>query len=289
MAKNDWIEIIEIFNTCNINYLSDFLNSNDKFCPSYSHINIFNKNHSAFSAKLLNKPKPGNWIPIYKEEDLSDYLIQNNLMPIRCGQGEFFFFKGQVFYDLTNIQFTKIDIKNLFQIDTFIPLTLKDFHKNENAYLNKALAVGIINHFVDNDHLILYMQQLEYKAYRRLLYGQFGKIKTNFELEFRTKYGSRKINKGFQFEIDLVLENEDEIIIFEAKQGLKARTTFALLQLYYPLIYLTKITNDKKKIRTIFIDIISDSKQNEIYQLTEFCFENFEFDNYTIIKSYEYR
>jgi len=96
------------------------------------------------------------------------------------------------------------------------------------------------------------------------------------------------VNKGFQFEIDLVLENKDEIIIFEAKQGKKERTSFSLLQLYYPLIYLYKITNNKKKIRTIFIDIISNGIRKDMYKLTEFYFKDCEFDNYKILKSYEY-
>jgi len=287
MARNDWIEVIKIFMMKDSHYINNFINSNDMFCPNNNHLNIFDKNHNAFSSKLLNKAKPGNWIPIYKKEDLSDYLIENNLMPIRCGQGEFFFFKGEVFYNLTNIKFVNISIKKLKQIDSFIPLTLKDFHKNENAYLNKALAIGVINNFIDNDNLSVFKQQLKYKTNRRLLYGQFGKIKTNFELEFKTTHGIKKINKGFQFEIDLVLENEDEIIIFEAKQGLKSRKTFSLLQLYYPLIYLNKITNGKKKIRTVFIDVISNNK-DEIYKLTEFNFHNNEFDNYQILKNCKY-
>ncbi len=276
MAKNDWIEVLNIFNTTNKNYLCKFLESKDKFCPSINHINIFDGDANAFSSKLLNKPKPGNWIPIYKIEDLSEYFINNNLMPIRCGQAEFFFFKGNIFCDLTPIDFNTINIKSLTQIDSFIPLTLEKFHKNENAYLNKALAIGIVNHFIDDDLI-----------YRRLLYGQFGKIKTNFELEFKTSHGVKEINKGFQFEIDFVLENQDEIIIFEAKQGSKPRTSFSLLQLYYPLIYLTKITNSQKKIRTIFIDIVSD-ENNEIYRLTELEFTNCEFDNLNIIKSIQY-
>lgn len=287
MAKGDWIEVLDIFKKKNKNYMDDFINSDDIFCPSSNHINLFDNNYNAFSAKLLNKPSPGNWIPIYKKEDLSDYLIENNVMPIRCGQGEFFFFKGAVFYELANVKFINILISELEQIDSFVPLTLKKFHKNENAYLNKALAIGIINNFVDCNHYSVFTRQLQYKRYRRLLYGQFGKIKTNFELEFKTTCGIKKINKGFQFEIDLVLENEDEIVIFEAKQGSKERRTFALLQLYYPLIYLKKITNNQKKIRTIFIDIIS-SKEAEKYKLIEFNFKNEEFDNYQVIKSCEY-
>lgn len=276
MAKNDWNDVQNIFNTIDKNYLDVFLKSTDKFCPNIHHINIFNKDANAFSSKLLNKPNPGNWIPIYKKEDLSEYFINNNLMPIRCGQAEFFFFKGDIFFDLTPIEFNTIYIKSLTQIDSFLPLTLKDFHKNENAYLNKALSIGVLNHFIDDDLIN-----------RRLLYGQFGKIKTNFELEFKTSHGVKDINKGFQFEIDFVLENKDEIIVFEAKQGSKPRTSFSLLQLYYPLIYLTKITNSQKKIRTIFIDIVSD-ENNEIYKLTELEFINFEFDNLNIIKSIQY-
>ncbi len=288
MAKNDWIEVIDIFNNKDINYIDDFLKSTNKFCPDNTQVNIFDENHNAFSSKLLKKAKPGNWIPVYKKEDLSDFLVKNNLMPIRCGQGEFFFFKGEVFFDLTKIKFNDINIKELLQIESFIPLTLKEFQKNENAYLNKALAIGIINNFIDSEQLSVFKQELNNLNYRRLLYGQFGKIKTNIELEFKTTHGIKKINKGFQFEIDLVLENSDEIIIFEAKQGVKARTTFSLLQLYYPLIYLTKITNNKKKIRTIFIDIVSDTNHNEIYKLTEFNFKNLEFNNYTIIKNCKY-
>ena len=276
-----------IINEKNSLYLKDFLNSSDKFCPSINHVNIFDENYNAFSAILLDKAKPGNWIPVYKKEDLSKYLIENKLIPIRCGQGEFFFYRGDIFYELNQLEFVKIDIKYLKKIDTFIPLTLKEFHKNENAYLNKALAIGIINNFVDSDNLTVFKKELYHKNYRRLLYGQFGKIKTTFDLEFKTTYGLKKINKGFQFEIDLVLENEDEIIIFEAKQGLKQRENFTLLQLYYPLIYLDKITNSQKRIRTIFIDIISNNN-HEIYKLIEFDFQNLEFNNYKVIQSCEY-
>lgn len=276
MARTDWVEVLSIFKSINKNYLETFLESKNKFCPSIEHVNIFNINENAFSSKQLNKLKPANWIPIYKKEDLSEYFINNNLMPIRCGQAEFFFLKGNIFLDLTLIDFIVIDIKSLTQIDSFMPLTLKKFHKNENVYLNKALSIGILNHFID-----------ENLSYRRLLHGQFGKIKTNFELEFKTSHGNKEINKGFQFEIDLVLENKDEIIIFEAKQDSKPKTTFSLLKVYYPLVYLNKITNNQKKIRTIFIDIISN-KNDETYRLIELEFVNCEFDNLNIIKSIKY-
>jgi hypothetical protein len=168
-----------------------------------------------------------------------------------------------------------------------MPLTLQEFHRNENAYLNRALALGVLNHFLDSKSLEVFEERVERQNYRRLLYGQFGKIKTNFELEFKTTKGSRPINQGFQFEMDLVLENEDEIIIFEAKQGKKPRENFVLLQLYYPLIYLSAITKKQKKIRTLFIDIETYQEQ-ERYRLTEFCFVDGCFDEVEVLRSIRY-
>jgi hypothetical protein len=286
MAKQDWIQVIKYFNQKDLDYIEKFLSSEEVFLPNQNSINIFSEFDSVFSAKQLEKAKPGNWIPIYKEEDLSNYLIENNLMPIRCGQAEFFFYKGNIFFDLKKIIFIDIEIKNIHRIEDFFPLTLENFHKNENAYLNKALSLGIINNFLDSELLKVFKKEIQNKNYRRLLYGQFGKIKTNFELEFKTKKGTKTINNGFQFEIDLVLENKNEIIIFEAKQGIKRRTSFCLLQLYYPLIYLIKITNNKKKIRTIFIDI--ETKNSEEYMLIEYEFKNLNFDDYKVLKAVKY-
>ena len=286
MAKIDWDEIINSFIKKDKDYINVFLKSKNVFLPNKNGINIFNSISNVFSAKQLKKDKPGNWIPIYKQEDLSEYLILNNLMPVRCGQAEFFFYRGNIIFDLTQLIFVDMEIGNVKRIEDFYPLTLENFHKNENAYLNKALAIGIINDFLDSKTLQLFKKEIQNKYYRRLLYGQFGKIKTNFELEFQTTKGNKTINKGFQFEIDLVLENKNEIIIFEAKQGLKERKSFSLLQLYYPLIYLMKITNNKKRIRTVFIDI--ETKGPEIYKLTEFQFNNLNFDDCTIMQAVKY-
>ena len=122
----------------------------------------------------------------------------------------------------------------------------------------------------------------------RLLYTQFEKIKITDSLQFNTSKGSKSINSRFQFEIDLVLENRDEIIIFEAKTGDKPFRDFSLLQLYYPLIYLRSIIQEPKPIRTIFIDIttVNDS---ETYRLLEVHFKDDLFDEIEVISAYEYK
>ena len=122
----------------------------------------------------------------------------------------------------------------------------------------------------------------------RLLYGQFGKIKITNPLQFATSKGSKPINSGFQFEIDLVLEDRDEIIIFEAKTGNKPFSDFSLLQLYYPLIYLRSIIQESKPIRTIFIDITS-AQNRETYRLLEVYFKDDMFDEVEVLSACEYR
>jgi len=290
MPQKDWIEIIEKFSQKDKNYIPNFLNSKDSFSPSENFINIFDENnqYNNFNSKNLNKLKPANWIPIYKKEDLSTFMIENNLMPIRSGSGEFFFYKGNIFYDLREIEFKDINIDEIKPIDNFIPLSLKvDFQKNENAYLNKALAIGIINHFLKRDDLKVLDKEIHNQNNSRLLYGQFGKIKTTFDMIFKTTKNCKLIKSGFQFEMDLVLESKDEIYIFEAKSGDKYTNTFSLLQLYYPLVYLQLITTYRKKIRTIFIDITTPNNQ-EIYRLVEFDFKESNVDDFKILKSYIY-
>ncbi len=105
---------------------------------------------------------------------------------------------------------------------------------------------------------------------KRLLYGQFGKIKTTFDLTFKTTRSCKIINSGFQFEMDLVLESENEIFIFEAKSRNQFTKNFSLLQLYYPLIYLQFITTNRKRVRTILLILQSNNREIIDYRKLRF-------------------
>ena len=288
MAQKDWEEVRKIIELQSSGLLEKFLTTEQIFLPNDLLPNPFNVNHSNFSASDLEKGKPGQWIPVYYLKDISEYFRENKMIPVRAGQAEFFFYKGRVFFDLESINFKKINTDNISPIESYIPATLKaKFQRNENAYLNKAIALGYINHFVDDGELAVFKHEIETGNHKRLLYGQFGKIKITNPLQFKTSKGSKSINSGFQFEIDLVLENRDEIIIFEAETGSKPFKNFSLLQLYYPLIYLRSIIEEPKPIRTIFIDIttINDS---ETYRLLEIHFKDDMFDEVEVLSSCEY-
>ena len=288
MAKKDWEEIEQALNTVNPDLLTDFLDSNGPFFPCDDFRNPFTANSNNFSAAQFNKAKPGSWIPLYKNSDLSKFFSSNNLYPVRAGQAEFFFYRGSIFFDLQNIDYKEITPEQYKPIDSFVPSTLKvNFQRNENAYLNKAVALGVINHFVEGENYNILETTIHNKYGNRLLYGQFGKIKLTNPLTFKTSQGSKTINPGFQFEIDLVLENEDEIIIFEAKTGPKPQKSFSLLQLYYPLIYFRELLGNDKKIRTVFIDIVTTDKKED-YRLIEIDFSADLFDLIQIQKQMLY-
>lgn len=272
MAKKDWTEIQTTLEAVAPELLKAFIHSQEIFFPEERFSNPFDSSSGNFSATQFGKEKPGNWIPLYHPKELSSFFYDNKISPVRSGQAEFFFYRGSVFFDLQTLDYTEVTKEAYKPIESFVPLTLKvDFQRNENAYLNKAVALGIINHFIDGDNFTIFEKEISNRTNTRLLYGQFGKIKLTTPVTFKTTKGSKAIKEGFQFEIDLVLENEDEIIIFEAKTGSKPRDHFSLLQLYYPLIYFRQLTKEAKKIRTVFIDIVTP-KGSEEYRLVEVNF-----------------
>jgi len=284
LAQKDWTEVLDIFEQKASGYIGEFAGSNELFLPNENHPSPFGGAFGNFSAAELGKPKPGNWIPVYKKEELPPYLHDLSLMPVRAGQAELFFYRGDIFFDLTEQPFTSVDTSTIKPIADFVPMTLKaDFQRNENAYLNKALALGYINHFLAQEQLHVLRRTIHNPSGNRLLYGQFGKIKTTRPLLFETSQGSRTIREGFQFEIDLVLENRDEIIIFEAKTGSQPMKSFSLLQLYYPLIYIKSILEEPKPIRTVFMDITANSGL-ESYRMLEVIFEEGMFDRCRVLR-----
>ena len=285
MAQKDWNEVLGIFSERAPGYIDAFLMSDEVFAPNENQPNPFGEGSENFSAAQLKKPKPGNWIPVYKSEELPAWFHENALMPIRAGKAEFFFYRGEIFLDLEKVDFKAVDTSKIEPIESFVPATLTaGFQRNENAYLNKAVALGYINNFLHNDRLEVLEREICNKKGCRMLYGQFGKIKTTKPFVFKTSKGSKQIREGFQFEIDLVLESEEEIIIFEAKSASRPTKNFSLLQLYYPLIYFQSILKEQKPIRTVFIDITANNNDGEIYRLLEVKFQDNMFDKLEIVR-----
>ena len=100
MAQKDWEEVRDIIEDQSSGYLEKFLMSDQSFLPNDLLPNPFNASRSNFSASDLGKGKPGQWIPVYYLKDIPEYFRENMVVPVRAGQAEFFFYKGNVFFDL---------------------------------------------------------------------------------------------------------------------------------------------------------------------------------------------
>ena len=132
MAQKDWTEVLGLFEEKAPGYIEGYAGSGELFLPSEKRPNPFGGSGN-FSAAELGKPKPGSWIPVYKREELPPRLHKLGLMPVRAGQAEFFFYRGDIFFDLTEQPFTSVDTSTIEPIADFVPMTLKaDFQRNEN-------------------------------------------------------------------------------------------------------------------------------------------------------------
>ena len=94
MAKKDWEEIQTKLQAVSPKLLESFIGSDEPFFPSETFKNPFLGTAENFSATQFNKPKPGNWIPLYKSSELSEHFTTNKVYPVRAGQAEFFFYRG---------------------------------------------------------------------------------------------------------------------------------------------------------------------------------------------------
>lgn len=132
MAQKDWEEVRQIIDLQSSGLLEKYLVSEQVFLPNDLLPNPFSPNHSNFSASDLGKAKPGQWIPVYYLKDTPEYFRENQMVPVRAGQAEFFFYRGNVFFDLESVDFEKIDINKIKPIESYIPATLKaKFQRNE--------------------------------------------------------------------------------------------------------------------------------------------------------------
>ena len=82
MAKKDWEEIERKLETASPKLLANFIGSGEPFFPSETFKNPFLGTSGNFSATQFNKPKPGNWIPLYKSSELSDPFINSKTYSI---------------------------------------------------------------------------------------------------------------------------------------------------------------------------------------------------------------
>jgi hypothetical protein len=110
MSKKDWDEIKTTIDRKSQRLLDTFIKSGEVFLPNTSMLNPFTETEENFTAKQLGKSRPGTWIPLYSPKSLSNFFLENNITPIRSGKAAFFFYKGGIFFNLSEVIYTEIPV-----------------------------------------------------------------------------------------------------------------------------------------------------------------------------------
>lgn len=172
---------------------------------------------------------------------LPDILVKNDYAIIHIGSGKHKFIKGidKVFHDFEPIEKT---------INwTYKKSLLNQYNSSESNILSVANNQRILHHFLfgqdtEFDDVDITKRPKTYFPHR---------TKTSFEYNF----GKETVLtlKNIQIEVDLTIEFQGNIGVFEGKNG--KPDTFSIYQIYHPFLYYynaNKKTELKGKIKNIY-------------------------------------
>ncbi|MDR1739392.1 MAG: hypothetical protein LBR45_01370 [Bacteroidales bacterium] len=198
---------------------------------------------------------------------LPDILLKNNYAIIHLGNGYHKFIKGidKVFHDFE-------PIKKENEIDwEYKKSLLNQYNTSESNILSVANNQRILHHFLFgkdtefNDDDIL-KRPKTYFPHR---------TKTSFDYSFGKE--TKMELKNIQIEIDLTIEFQGEIGVFEGKNG--TPDSFSVYQIYHPFLYYYKAnkkTELKGKIKKIYCVYVvrEKGKDNDTLKLWAYSFKN---------------
>ncbi|MDR1898250.1 MAG: hypothetical protein LBR10_15845 [Prevotellaceae bacterium] len=240
--------------------------------------------HNDLVKEVSKKYGFGNPFDVTKldnKKKLPDILLRNNYSIIHIGNGNHKFIKGidKVFHDFEPIQ-QKIDWEYKKSI-------LNQYNSSESNILSVANNQRILHHFLFgkdrelNDVDIL-KRPKTYFPHR---------TKTSFEYYFGED--TKMALKNIQIEVDLTIEFQGTIGVFEGKNG--RPDSFSVYQIYHPFLYYynaNKHSELKGKIKNIYgVYVVREKEQeNDTLKLWAYTFENpLDITTIKFIKSASYR
>lgn len=184
--------------------------------------------HNDLVKKVCKKYKFGNPFDATKLDNLDkfpDILIKNNYFIIHQGKGYHKFIKGieKAFH-----KFETISSKNIIYKE-YKKSILNEYDTSESNMLSVGSNLKIFHHFLyEND-----------KVTPKIYFPR--RTKTSFEYYFDDE---KVVMKNIQMEIDLTMEYNGMVTIFEGKNGLPEN--FAVYQLFHPFKYFSNIKRENK-------------------------------------------
>ncbi len=237
------------------------------------------KNDFVFDNELVKKiskkyrfGNPFDATKIDSTERLPKIMLDKNVFIVHTGKGKHKFVKG-----INNAYhiFEKIDDSNIIQWQ-YRKSILNEYDTSESNILSVASNQKIIHDFLYED---ITASPKVYNARRT-------------KLSFKYFSGKEKIEaKDLQMEIDLTIEHNNIVTIFEGKNGFPK--DFAIYQLYYPFFYFSEIKKENKlpikEITSCYI-LRKREKNGSVLRLYNYSFvDKNKINSIKLIKSAEYR
>lgn len=222
--------------------------------------------HNDLVKEVCKKVGVGNPFDVTKLDNktkLPDLLVRNDTCIIHLGNGNHQFIKGieSVFHDFEPIQET-IDWQ-------YQKSLLNQYNSSESNILSVANNQRILHHF-------LYGQDKEFEdvdiTKRPKTYFPH-RTKTSFEYSFGKE--AKLTLKNIQIEVDLTIEFQGVIGVFEGKNG--KPDSFSIYQLYHPFLYYYNANQQdelKGKIKEIFgVYVVREkTKTGDVLKLWAYTF-----------------
>ena len=231
-------------------------------------------------SKQVGFGNPFDATKLDNKDKLPDILLENDYALIHLGNGNHKFIKGinKIYHNFEKIQKT--------ENWEYKKSILNQYNSSESNILSVANNQRILHHF-------LYGKDTEFNdvdiSKRPKTYFPH-RTKTSFEYYFGN---DEKIElSNIQIEIDLTIEFNGIIGVFEAKNG--KPDNFAIYQIYHPFLYYHNAKNQpeiKNKIKNIYgIYVVRESGENDTIKLWAYTFEDpFDITSIKFIKSAAYK
>lgn len=212
---------------------------------------------------------------------LPDILVENDYAIIHIGSGKHKFIKGisKVFHDFEPVEKT---------IDwTYKKSLLNQYNSSESNILSVANNQRILHHFLfeqdtEFDDVDIIKRPKTYFPHR---------TKTSFEYNFGKD--AKLELKNIQIEIDLTIEFQGNIGVFEGKNG--KPDSFSVYQIYHPFLYYynankkTELKGEIKNIYCVYV-VREKSKTYDTIKLWAYTFSDpYDITSIKFIKSTSYK
>ena len=181
------------------------------------------------------------------------------ILPVK--NGEYVIVKGEGYIEVPDITSPLQDYQSAFPFE----LETSEVGNSEMQYLDRAYALSLVRHFMDDNSLVLTIRGRKYTP-------QFDFVANGFPIHV----------DGVQTEVDGGYEGREQVVLVEAKGGDASNTI--IRQLYYPFRKWQNHT--RKPVSTLFFQRTG----NDEYHIWQFGFDDpNDYNSIRLLKSGRYR